>query len=1130
VAVACRRQGEAAHDVHIAARTPLPDAIGAVFGSGVKRELLPLEVSAQEEEGAAHDGKGAGAALSTASTLLSSAAGGGGVASAGLRFRCSGYVTNGSYSSKRGGCVLFVNGRLVDVPALRKGVEGVYGGILPKGGHPFAYLSLTLPPSHIDVNVHPTKREVALLHEDGIVGAVLAALRGVLAGANASRTFAAQPVLSLAQLLPAGPDEEEEAAAAGGRGTGHSHISGGAGGGAASGTLHTTRGYGSASSASSATSASLSGSGSRASGASSAVATAPSSRHGRRGIDAALSTHAALAGDADGADILRIPDAAALGRADSAGDSAGSSAGGGAAADEEGAQGGGSLSVPSGAGSRKLRQAAAATAGSRGLAGVGPDDNDEDEEDADASAHGRSADAEAQSGSSAAGGANGAMVEDENEDGYGGYGGGGGYEQLDEAAVAGSDAGAGVSRSGRPSGRSLQQSALAYASASDASAGAGSAASAGGRQGSGRQPLPAKAPKKAVRVDAAQASIVGYLAQGAAGAGAGAGAGAADSASARESGEGARADRSGGGVGAAAALGGGRRDGRAVGRANGLVTRDLGGTDDDEDDDAVGSEGEGDAGVKEVEVEEGGDADAVVQVGDADAADDSAADYVRASRGAGSSRRDGAAGPRPAKRRRLAEGAEGSCGDGCGGVSEGLDEGAGGHDPHADVVALDASGCLDDENGYGAGSAAGDIPMMAAGSVAGQSQRKRPRASAQAAQPARPKQQARRRQRERASDAEQLTSVQELRASVAAEEHAGIAAILRRHVYVGLVDRHRSLLQHSTKLLLVNHSQLARELFYQQALRLFGCAPPVRLSPPVDVRQAVMLALRARRPLTRAVKGDGGAAEAAGGDGGEEDGDDPVADAEEAGVADEVCALLQSKAAMVAEYFSIRLEGSDDGEEDGAAAAAEVHEMAAGQDAAGEAQPQQRLLLTHLPRLLDHHAPFMPCLPDFLLSLAFDVDWGAEKPCFHSIAQAVAAFYAELPPPMPYPDDGGEDGGADAAAGGSGSGGGGGSSRAEASMAAGEDGEAGSALVGDSSSGSSSGGAGGSSSGPAPVCPFRSDSAAYRAHPSSPHFIVGCVLFPALRAGLVPPRRLALAHHVVQLACTEQLYRIFERC
>ena len=41
----------------------------------------------------------------------------------------------------------------------------MYANYLPKHAHPFAYLSLRLPPADLDVNVHPTKREVHLVHQ-----------------------------------------------------------------------------------------------------------------------------------------------------------------------------------------------------------------------------------------------------------------------------------------------------------------------------------------------------------------------------------------------------------------------------------------------------------------------------------------------------------------------------------------------------------------------------------------------------------------------------------------------------------------------------------------------------------------------------------------------------------------------------------------------------------------------------------------------------------------------------------------------------------------------------------------------------------------------------------------------------
>ncbi|RYG41257.1 hypothetical protein EON68_03285, partial [archaeon] len=96
--------------------------------------------------------------------------------------------------------------------------------------HPLVYLCMTLPPEHLDVNVHPTKREVNFLFADAIIDAVVGALNAVLAGANSSRVFYTQTLLPVAALSGAGEASQAalcdaRAAAGGGRGATLPHVS-----------------------------------------------------------------------------------------------------------------------------------------------------------------------------------------------------------------------------------------------------------------------------------------------------------------------------------------------------------------------------------------------------------------------------------------------------------------------------------------------------------------------------------------------------------------------------------------------------------------------------------------------------------------------------------------------------------------------------------------------------------------------------------------------------------------------------------------------------------------------------------------------------------------------------------------
>ena len=111
-------------------------------------------------------------------------------------FKCDGWVSNANYSAKRTNMLLFINHRSVESPAIKKSVEQTYATFLPKGGHPFFYLSLEIEPQRVDVNVHPTKREVHFLNEDEIIAIICDAIRDGLSKVDTSRSFMTQSLLS----------------------------------------------------------------------------------------------------------------------------------------------------------------------------------------------------------------------------------------------------------------------------------------------------------------------------------------------------------------------------------------------------------------------------------------------------------------------------------------------------------------------------------------------------------------------------------------------------------------------------------------------------------------------------------------------------------------------------------------------------------------------------------------------------------------------------------------------------------------------------------------------------------------------------------------------------------------------
>ncbi|KAK7260352.1 hypothetical protein RIF29_26325 [Crotalaria pallida] len=156
VSFSCRKHGATRADVQTVATSSRLDAIRSVYGASVARNLMKFE------------------ALDDSSTSV---------------FEMHGFMSNANYAAKKVTMVLFINDRLVEWSALKRAIEIVYATTLPKASKPFVYISIVLPPENIDVNVHPTKREVSVLNQEAIIEQIQSVVESRLRSSDEARTF-----------------------------------------------------------------------------------------------------------------------------------------------------------------------------------------------------------------------------------------------------------------------------------------------------------------------------------------------------------------------------------------------------------------------------------------------------------------------------------------------------------------------------------------------------------------------------------------------------------------------------------------------------------------------------------------------------------------------------------------------------------------------------------------------------------------------------------------------------------------------------------------------------------------------------------------------------------------------------
>jgi len=95
--------------------------------------------------------------------------------------KISGFVSSPDYTrSSKKDYYMYVNSRLVKCPAFQKAIDTVYRNLIGNTRYPFIILDLQIPPNDVDVNVHPTKKEVRYKNPNQIFNFIYTSVNSAL--------------------------------------------------------------------------------------------------------------------------------------------------------------------------------------------------------------------------------------------------------------------------------------------------------------------------------------------------------------------------------------------------------------------------------------------------------------------------------------------------------------------------------------------------------------------------------------------------------------------------------------------------------------------------------------------------------------------------------------------------------------------------------------------------------------------------------------------------------------------------------------------------------------------------------------------------------------------------------------
>lgn len=116
--------------------------------------------------------------------------------------KISGFVSTPDYTrSSKKSYHIYINSRTVKCPIFQKSIDTAYKSLIANGKYPFVVLNLEIPPSDVDVNVHPTKKEVRYKNTNQIFNFIFTSIQAGLTNYVEKQQPVPEPVSNVVDFI-----------------------------------------------------------------------------------------------------------------------------------------------------------------------------------------------------------------------------------------------------------------------------------------------------------------------------------------------------------------------------------------------------------------------------------------------------------------------------------------------------------------------------------------------------------------------------------------------------------------------------------------------------------------------------------------------------------------------------------------------------------------------------------------------------------------------------------------------------------------------------------------------------------------------------------------------------------------